>query len=211
MDCVDLPGYGGSPPPPEWTLEAVVRTMADAMEPVQDVTLAGYCSGSAIALLWALRQPSAVRRLVLIEPFAYVPWYFRLFLAGAPGRRAYEFAFARDAGRALVNGLLRRRHGREGDFTGAFARLNHEVVLRYLRMFRTVSLDKFSGLRIPVDLVWGSRTFGAVRDSVARFQRRWPHARRFELPGLGHLTMAGGAGEIARILFQKERDPAAPA
>ncbi len=68
-------------------------------------------------------------------------------------------------------------------------------------MFRSLSLSLFAGMRGPVDLVHGSRTFRAVRESIGRFRRLWPQARVFELKGLGHLPMVRGAREVAGIIF----------
>ena len=36
-----------------------------------------------MALAWELRElgrPEVVERIVMVDPFAYCPWYFRLFL-----------------------------------------------------------------------------------------------------------------------------------
>lgn len=205
LESVDLPGYGASAAPEKLNLDDMVQQMAEELQPLSGVTLAGYCSGAIFAMLLARQQPDEVSRLVLIDPFAYVPWYFRIFLAGGIGRRAYAFTFARPQGRSLVNRILRWRHSPDDDFTGSFARVNHDTVLNYLRMFGGLSLRDFAGLRVPVDLVFGARTFSAVRDSVGRFQRLWPHARTFELSGMGHLPMVRGARDIARILFGDER------
>lgn len=201
IDSVDLPGCGASPAPPAWSLDGIIHSLAEALGPFHGVTLAGYCSGAVFAMRLAHQRPAEVRRLVLIDPFAYVPWYFRIFLAGTPGRRAYGAAFARPEGRRIINRVLRARHSPEDDFTGAFARVHHETALNYLRLFAQVKVREMSGLTLPIDLIHGERTFAAVRDSVRRYRRLWPHARVTELRGLGHLPMVRGAGEIARVLF----------
>ena len=72
-------------------------------------------------------------------------------------------------------------------------------------MFGRLSLSLFAGMRVPVDLLHGSRTFRAVRKSVGQFHRLWPQARVFELKGMGHLPMVRGAREMAGILFGDPR------
>lgn len=201
---VDLPGYGKSPKPASWDLAELVAEVAALLEErdLRDVTLAGYCSGAVIALLAAERDASRLRRLVLIDPFAYVPWYFRIFLAGEFGRRAYRASFASPAGRRITNWVLRRRQDRNADFMGAFGRVDHEVTLRYMELFGRVGpIARFGRLHLPIDLVCGGRTFGAVRDSVRLYAALWPHARLHRLPGEGHLMMVRGAAAVAGILF----------
>ncbi len=200
----DLPGCGRSPPPPRWDPAAIADLLADAVARHGGAapTLVGYCSGAALALLVAERAPDRVARLVLIEPFAFVPWYFRIFLAGAFGRRAYRAAFAGAFGRRATNWALRRRQGAEEDFTAAFARVDHESALRWLRLFAAIgTARRFAGLRRPTDLAVGERTFAAVRESVRQYQAQWPHARMHRLRDVGHLPMRRGARQIAEIVF----------
>lgn len=204
----DLPGCGRSPPPSSWDAAALAETLAEAVARHGGAapTLIGYCSGAALALLAAERRADGVARLVLIEPFAYVPWYFRIFLAGWFGRRAYYSAFAHRFGRRIVNGTLRRRQGGEEDFTAAFERVNHEAALRWLRLFADLgTASRFAGLRLPTDIVVGDRTFAAVGDSVRRYAAQWPHARVHRLAGVGHLPMRRAARQIAAIVFGESR------
>ncbi len=74
----------------------------------------------------------------MIDPFAFVPWYFRLFLAGGFGRRAYATTFQSAAGRAVTDRILKRMQRSGEDFTRAFESLDHEVTLQYLRLLNTL-------------------------------------------------------------------------
>lgn len=69
--ALDLPGFGGSPPPPGGvTMEALATTalrFLDAKAP-GPVTLFGNSLGGALSLLLAARAPERVARLVLISP-----------------------------------------------------------------------------------------------------------------------------------------------
>ncbi len=201
---VDLPGHGASPAPDRWSLERIVGQLVRRVEEedLRGVVFAGFCSGAVLALMCAASCRDRAARLVMIDPFTYVPLYFRLFTWGWFGRQAYRTAFASGFGRRATNRVLRSRQGTGDDFTAAFRRLDPAVTLRYLALFaRCGPLDRFAGLGLPVDLLHGERTFAAVRRSVAGLRRLWPRARVQVLGGTGHLTMVRGAPRIARVLF----------
>jgi pimeloyl-ACP methyl ester carboxylesterase len=200
---VDLPGYGQSPPPERWDLSLIVGGLAAVVDEtgLPDLTLIGFCSGAFLALLLARERKEQVARLVMIDPFAYLPWYFKLFTLGEFGRRAYHASFVSAAGRTIVNMVLQRRQPTDSNFTEAFTRVDHEVTQRYLNMFsRFGGLESFRELGVAVDLVYGANTFTAVRRSVRYFQTLWPHARIHEMKGVGHLPLVKGARQLAKIL-----------
>ena len=202
--AVDLPGCGASPPPRAWTLEAIAGELAHEVRArgLAGLTVAGYCSGALVALALAQAAPDCVARLVLIDPFAFLPWYFRIFTLGAAGRAAYRATFADARGRRWVNRILQRRQGREADFAAAFAGVDHAVELAYLRLFaRLGSLRPFQALTLPVNLVYGEYTFRAVRASVRMGRRYWPQARVRVLPGVGHLPLVKAAGRLVEIIM----------
>ncbi len=206
---VDLPGYGRSPLPADWTLRGVGATLGATLAGEGGGTIIGFCSGAILALLAAQARPEAIRRIVMIDPFGYVPFYFRLFTWGALGRFFYRWAFVGAVGRAVVNRTLRRRQRAEADFTAAFERVNHDVTLEYLRRFaRLGRLEQFANLRAPMAIAYGEHTFRAVRRSVERMRRLWPTARAECLAGVGHLPMARGADALRRLVF--EEVPATP-
>lgn len=201
---LDLPGYARSPRPAAWTMDSILDEIGALIETRRSgpCTLVGFCSGAAMAVLLAQRRPALTRRVVMIDPFAYVPWYFRLFLAGEFGRRAYATTFQSAPGRAIANGILRRMQRSDEDFTRAFASLNHEIALRHLALLNSVDVRRITLDRaIAVDIVIGAHTFGAVRRSVEIFQSLWPQARRHELTGIGHLIMVKGAPQLAELIF----------
>jgi pimeloyl-ACP methyl ester carboxylesterase len=202
---VDLPGYGRSPRPPAWDLGLIFAEFRAAVRAAAGdapVTLAAFCSGAVLALLFAQAEPARIRRMVLIDPFAFVPWYFRLFLDGPFGRRAYMTAFASERGRRITTAVLRRMQSDDADFTAAFERIDHEVTLAYLGLFnRFGDLRRFAGFRFPIDVAVGERTLGAVRRSVRVFRRLWPQARVTTLRHVGHLPMVKGAAQLRRLVF----------
>lgn len=200
----DLPGYGQSPKPPRWEMAEIVHEIVREMDArgLADVTLTGFCSGAVIALLTAVRVPARVARIVMIDPFAFLPWYFRIFVAGEFGRMAYRTTFASTLGRRITTWILRRRQSTDDDFMGAFARADHETTRRWLQLLHGVGgIDQFAGLRMPIDIAHGESTFAAVRESVRLYCTLWPHARTFVLRHVGHLPMVRGAKQLARVLF----------
>ncbi|MCE5228555.1 alpha/beta hydrolase [bacterium] len=200
---VDLPGYGQSPRPAEWTMDSIVSGLRGELDRRSDQpwTLVGFCSGAILALLIATQAPERVRRVVLIDPFAFVPWYFRIFLAGEFGRRAYHTTFQTHAGRALTDWVLKRFQTADADFTRSFVNLDHEVTLRYLELLGTVEIQQFRGLSMAIDIIHGKHTFRAVRRSVGIYRKLWPHSQVRILPGVGHLPMIKGARQLAAIIF----------
>src|SRR5262249_8184627 len=100
----DLPGSGSSPAPRRWELAAITEDTAGAIAGVDSpVTVIGNCSGAVFALLVAERLAGRIDRLILIDPFAYLPWYFKIFLNKRIGRYAYYSTFANPVGRWLTN------------------------------------------------------------------------------------------------------------
>lgn len=211
---VDLPGYGRSPAPPPWDLESIVRELTSdlAARDLSDITLIGFCSGAVLALFVARSAPERVRRIAMIEPFAFIPWYFRIFLAGEFGRRAYRTAFASPLGRSITTWILRRRQSTDDNFMAAFGRVDHDVTQAWLRMFRGVDpLRLFAGLTVPIDIAMGDHTFAAVRESARRYLALWPQARLHELRHVGHLPLVRGTRQLVPIVFgAPEAAPAEP-
>ena len=201
---VDLPGYGQSPKPPRWDMAEIVREIVRDMDErdLNDVTLVGFCSGAVMALLVAQQIPSRVARIVMIDPFAFLPWYFRIFVAGEFGRRAYRTTFASPFGRKITTWILRRKQSTDDDFMGAFGRVDHGTTQEWLGLFHRVGpANQFAGLSMPVDIAHGERTFAAVRESVREYCAIWPRARIFEIRRAGHLPLVRGVKQLVQIVF----------
>jgi pimeloyl-ACP methyl ester carboxylesterase len=204
----DLPGCGKSPATPSLTLAAITGEIVEAVcaaapPPPQQITLIGNCSGAILGLLAAEQIRARVRRLVLIDPFAYWPWYFRVFVAKSFGRYAYRTTFANSFGRWLTNQSLRGRRTAKTDLTHSFGDIDHDVTQRYLALLAEVEgIERFANLRsVPVDIIYGERTFGAIKKSVAMWQGIWPQACATRLEGAGHLPILEATAQLAGIIF----------
>ncbi|HEX7177682.1 MAG TPA: alpha/beta hydrolase [Pyrinomonadaceae bacterium] len=203
----DLPGCGDSPAPREWSVDAVVGEIVETVRTLAParVNFVGNCGGAVFALLAAQALGDTVGRVVMIDPFAYLPRYFRLFIAGDFGRHAYNATFANPVGRWLTNQSLRGRRDNQSDLTVSFADADHEVARRYLVLFAEVGgVEGFRGFDVPVEIAHGEKTFGAVRRSLALWREVLPRVRVRELKGAGHLPIEEATAEVAEVVFGSE-------
>ncbi|MBX7259710.1 MAG: alpha/beta hydrolase [Candidatus Hydrogenedentes bacterium] len=203
--CVDLPGYGKSPAPNgEWNIDSIATQLAEQVAQLhgRPVTLVGYCGGGNLAILTAAQLEHGIGRLVLIDPFAYMPLYFRIFTWGEFGRHAYTTTFASPMGRWFTNAALRKKRSGKTSLTQAFEKVDHELTLRAIRGFaRFPSYTTFRDLHIPVDLAYGAHSFKAVKRSAELWRNVWPHARLHELIGAGHSPIVEATAQLSKIVF----------
>lgn len=199
----DLPGYGRSPEPRSWELTEITDEIARAIAAIDSqVTVIGNCSGAVFALLAAERLTGRIERLILIDPFAYLPRYFQIFLHKRIGRYAYYSTFANPLGRWLTNLSLSRHRTADTDLTESFASVSHDVAYRYLALLGELDdVARFSRVRLPVDLIYGERTFSAIKKSISLWRDLWPHARSHELAGAGHLPIQEATRQLSEIVF----------
>lgn len=202
----DLPGCGESPAPREWTIGAIISEIVETVQAssASRVVLVGNCGGAVFGTLAAQELGDAVARVVMIDPFAYLPRYFRLFISGDFGRHAYNATFANPLGRWLTNQSLRGRRDADSDLTASFASANHEVARHYLGLFAEVGdVERFRGFAAPVEIAHGEKTFGAVRKSLAMWLEVLPQARISELKGAGHSPLEEATEQLADLIFGK--------
>jgi len=177
------------------------------MEKVESFTLVGNCSGALIGLAALEARPhlqARVERMVLIDPFAFTPWYFGIFVFPVLGRLFYHSTFANPLGRWLTNLSLRGKRTEETDLTHSFERIDHQVSYRYLELLTSIgSIERWSGILIDTDIVHGERTFGAIRESIGMWRAIWPHIRIHELPAAGHLPILEATEDVRQILFDE--------
>ena len=205
----DLPGCGQSAAPKQWSFRAVAREVAEEVVHLgmRDLVLVGSCSGAILTAFVAralreMSRPEVVSRLVLIDPFAFCPWYFRFFLLPLIGFPIYAMAFANPVGRWLTNLSLQDKKAGDTDLTRSFARVDHRITWKYLWMLDECGFPgQFRGMPLEVDILYGQKTFSAVRKSVGIWKEALPQARVRELAGVGHLPISEGTGEVAKVVF----------
>lgn len=207
--AADLPGYGQSPAPREWTPAAIAQEVAEGIGQIDvpEITIVGSCSGAITSLLAAPFLGDKVARFVLIDPFAYMPWYFRVFLAPGWGRYAYFATFANPAGRWITNLSLKGRRTSQSNLTESFGGVNHETTYRHLAMLAGINgIECFQAITTPIDICYGAKTFKAVKESVAICKSVWPQALLRKIEGAGHLPIEEATEELSQIIFSDSKD-----
>lgn len=201
---VDQPGFGRSSRPDAWTYDAYCARLVEALEArgVERCTLVGNCAGAVVGLELAKRAPERFDRLVLIDPFAYVPWYFALLTAPVLGQIFYRVSFANPLGRLVTNlALVSKRKG-TSDLTAGFAEAAHDVTFAFLRMLcEDADASRYAPLDLPITLMHGAHSFAAVKRSVQIFAAQWPRATQHVLEGAGHLPIQEVPARVAALGF----------
>lgn len=203
----DLPGFGRSAAPAEWSINALDEALCEVYDalPAGEFTLVGYCTGSLLGLHAGLRRQERFKRFVMIDPFAFMPTYFRIFLWGDFGRWAYWSTFANPLGRMITNGALRRHRTNQTDLTGGFSRVDTRVAYEYLKLFGALpTVEVLRGFDRPTTLVCGVKTFKAVKQSLPQWREVWPHAQTVMLENAGHAVIDEAPQRLAEIIFEGE-------
>lgn len=108
-------------------------------------------------------------------------------------------------GRWATNLSLKSRRTAATNLTHSFSAIDHEVSYRYLQLLSEVEgVARFGGIIAPVEIVYGEKTFGAIKQSARLWQGIWPHARCSELRGAGHLPILEATEQLSEIVFAPE-------
>lgn len=203
----DLPGYGQSPAPSVWALSAFAEEIGATMDKLEAerFTLVGNCSGALLGMLAVQARQARLERVIMLDPFAFVPWYFRLFTDWPFGKYAYYSSFANPLGRWITNLSLAKHRAGTTNLTGSFGRVDHAISFRYLELLASIgSIERFGDVRAPTDIIYGARSFQAIKTSVALWQQLWPHAQSWELAKAGHLPILEATEALSRIVFASQ-------
>jgi pimeloyl-ACP methyl ester carboxylesterase len=215
--ALDLPGAAGTPPPETWTTDALADRVEEALDALDlgagsgapGVSLVAACGSVGPALRLSARRPDLVSRLVLVDPFVFVPWYLRLFLWPVVGRFFYACAFGNPLGRRMTDGALAGRRAGPQSLTEGFGQVAHAHNLGLLRAFCEAAeqpLERQATFRGPVDVLYGERTFAAARASAERLRDVFAGARAFRIPGAGHVPMHEAPDAVADLVFAARGD-----
>lgn len=201
----DLPGYGRAAPLDRWEQASYLARVRGlfAHLPAEPVHLLGNCSGAILGLAALCSPPERERLagLVLVDPFAFTPWYLRLFLLPLVGRLFFWSTFANPMGRHLTNLSLASKRQRDTDLTGSFAEVPPSTAWNTLRLLDEIgTIRGFASVVRPSLLLHGRRTFAAVRASIPLWRAIWPHLEVREIPAAGHLPLTETPREVAAHL-----------
>ncbi len=217
--AVDLPGFGGSQPLPDWRLASLagqVEGVLDRLGIASGVHVVGNSLGGAVAMQLAARAPARVSSLALLNSAGFggnvswalrvldLPLLWRLFLRPDEGLAReterllfHDPAFATDERVATALALARR----EG---AARASRNMSRELGSWRGvhvgWRRELLAQVAALDTPALVVWGTHDrilpAGHFINAVAAL----PRARTHLFPRCGHLPQIERTAETAALL-----------
>jgi pimeloyl-ACP methyl ester carboxylesterase len=93
------------------------------------------------------------------------------------------------------------RRTRQSNLMESFADKNPEVTLSYLGALATLEgPQRYASLPMPVEFVYGARTFRAVRRSVEQWKATLPRLRVHRIEGAGHLLLDEAPQAVAAII-----------
>jgi pimeloyl-ACP methyl ester carboxylesterase len=205
---VDLPGLGSSNEPKHWTYDHVSELLAREVDRVsggEPVTFVGSCSGTYHALEMALRRPDVPDRIAMVEPFAYFPWFFNLFMKPLFGRPLYDLVFSSKLGqKATQMGLQRQGIANDYDVMGSYSKQSAANGYRYLQFYRECEIrgtDVFRSIDTPMLLVHGYNTFNDVLKSIDIWSSLFDDVEIVALSDVGHQVTQEAPERLAAVLF----------
>jgi pimeloyl-ACP methyl ester carboxylesterase len=196
---LDLPGHGGSGPAegplPVGGLADSLGALLDARSPDRPAILVGNSLGGWVSLLYALRHPERVERVVGISSSGI---FARLQVPLSPKNREE----ARSLVAAIRGPYLPMASEEELD----------EVVQRVAtgpapRLFAGLKAEDFldataAGIKVPVELIWGEEDGVLPLDYGRRLASLLPNARFHPLPRCGHMPQLHCPRELGRLLLE---------
>lgn len=168
------PGYGNSHPLPEISIEALVEIGRRFILATGDppVTLVGNCLGGNIAMELLRRYPELVNRLVLIEIYAFMPWYLHLLLIPLLNVLLFKLLLSSTKGFHILNSLMTTRVAAAGNgiryIEEGFHRTSTGTAIDFIRAvnrfekrYRPLYREQFR-TDVPTIYVEGGRNFKPI-------------------------------------------------
>jgi pimeloyl-ACP methyl ester carboxylesterase len=197
----DLPGFGGSAPPPKaWGLGDYARFVEDEIKRrgIGSCILIGHSFGTRIGIVLAASRPEIVERLILIgAPLARSLTFKRrlLMLASKAWRLVKWLPGARAVQNRLEGILRRRRHSLDFLYTP-------EGVMRET-LKKAVSEDLIPYLkriRAPLLFIYGANDMVTPPEANKAALKHAPQARLEIIPDAGHMVVVEKPEETAKIV-----------
>jgi pimeloyl-ACP methyl ester carboxylesterase len=208
--ALDLPGFGlSSKPASGYTAGSMATVVAAFLDQLglRRVVLVGHSLGGVVATALAVRDPSRVLAMVLIDPALVTPWALaetsESSRAGASLRRViadYEQVRGRFGGAHDRNWLAEDSAAAAYQPSGdpAYA-LALSAVLREFD-FSFLTRDRVSRLVMPVKLIWGALDPVIPVETGRVLADKLPNATLVLLPRTWHRPQAERPSEVARIV-----------
>lgn len=170
--------------------------------PERNFKIIGNCSGAIIALKLAQLLPNKIEQLFLIDPFAYFPWYFKLLTNPKFGKMAFSYSFGTSLGRKITNFFLFALREKNTDMLSSFKENDPAQSFDFLHaLAQAGNYQQFNGISVPASLIYGEKTFSAVKKSVSLWQEVLPNLTVFKLSQSKHLPLEESPEALSKIIF----------
>lgn len=198
---VDFPGFGSSSEPPfTWGVEHYTSLIEKLIrkENIQNPTLLGHSFGGRVAILYASKHPSEVRRLVLVDAAGIKPrrslrFYLKVYSFKA-GKLLTKLFLSKEAAQRRIDAMRARRGS--SDYAGA------SPMMRSI-LSKVVNQDLKSRLpliKAPTLLIWGEADTATPLADAKTMLRLIPDAGLVSFPGCGHYSFLDNPGQFAAVL-----------
>lgn len=229
----DHVGMGLSDKPDDQAYEHTLKNRVDDLDRlleslgvIRNITLVVHDWGGMIGMAWACRRSERVKRLVVLNTWAFefpaglsMPWQIAL-ARGPVGELLIRGcnAFARGAVRSCV-AVRPMSAAVSAGYLAPYDSWDHRrAVLRFVqdipvkRADRAYELMKWTGENLsaladrPMFLGWGGKDFVFSRDFFDEWRRRFPNAETLYLPEAGHYVLEDAGDRLipaVRSFFNK--------
>jgi pimeloyl-ACP methyl ester carboxylesterase len=199
VHALDLPGFGGSDPPPvAWGVQdyrRFVLRFLDAVGVERPLALVGHSNGGRVAIAIASGDPAAVSRVILVDSAGIRPrrgfTYHRKVAMAKVGKHAA--ARLGPPGRSLRELLVGR--AASADYAAASPQMRPTLV----KLVNSDLRDLLPRIVAPTLLVWGDRDTATPLSDGQLMERLIPDAGLVVFEGAGHYSYLEQPARFARI------------
>jgi len=185
--ALDLPGFGGSSDPKEFTFEEITKIIDGFAEELglESFDIIGQCMGTDFVLDYAIRYPQKVSKVILVEPMIYFPWWFKALLIPKINKGIMK-AFINYKMLSRIMNKYRPIKGFRRDMQRmkSLQKANVNSALQYVKLLRNYSKgnqeERIKEIRKDVVIVSGGKTFRQVKKSIRILKEIFNEANHIE-------------------------------
>jgi len=216
--ALDLPGLGDSDKPSDvrYSLDFFAGVLAGFLDGVglEKVSLVCHDIGGPVALLWAVRHPERLARLVVMDttPYPDLPLLIRLLLPAARMPGVGRGLVSRAGLRLLFHIGVARRSVVTDELVAAYDRpfagdpAARKTLLRILAQLDPREMSEIeanlSQITVPTLILWAEKDPSAPLTIARRLQADISGAVLRTIPNCGHFLTEDCPAEVNRILLQ---------